>query len=78
MPFVFEREQITAFSVLKRKLTNAMKLAHFDKETPTKVIADVSPVGLGAVLIQEQAHGPVVVSYASRSLSVVERRYSHT
>ena len=78
VPFVFGREQCTAFSVLKKKLTNAMKLAHFDKEAPTKVIADASPVGLGAVLVQEQSQGPVVVSYASRSLSDVERRYSQT
>ena len=59
MPFVFGREQCTAFSVLKRKLTNAIKLAHFDKEAPTQVIADASPVGLGAVLVQEQSQGPV-------------------
>ena len=32
VPFVFGREQCTAFSVLKQKLTNAIKLAHFDKE----------------------------------------------
>ena len=36
-----------AFRVLKRKPTNAMRLAHFGKEAPTKVIADASPVGLG-------------------------------
>ena len=53
-----------------------MKLAHFGKEAPTKVIADASPVGLGAVLVQEQSHGPVVVRYASRILSDVERCYS--
>ena len=64
--------------MLKRKLTNAIKLAHFDKEAPTQVIADASHVGLGAVLVEEQSHGRVVVSYASRSLSDVERRYSQT
>ena len=47
VPFVFGREQCTAFCVLKRKLTNAMKLAHFDKEAPTKVIADASPCDWG-------------------------------
>ena len=78
VPFVFGREQCTAFSVVKRKLTNAIKLAHFDKEAPTQVIADASPVGLGAVLVQEQSHGRVVVSCASRSLSDVERSYSQT
>ena len=44
VPFVFGREQCTAFSVLKRKLTNAIKLVHFDKEAPTQVIPDASPV----------------------------------
>ena len=28
-------------------------LAYFDKEAHTRVIADASPVGLGAVLVQE-------------------------
>ena len=57
---------------------NAINLAHYDKEAPTKVIADGSPVRLGAVLVQEQSHCHDVVSYASRSLSDVERRYSQT
>ena len=57
---------------------NAIKLAHYDKEAPTKVIAEGSPVGLGVVLVQEQSHCIVVVSYASLSLSDVERRYSQT
>ena len=64
--------------MLKRKLTNSIKLAHFDKEAPTNIIAVASPMGLGAVLLQEQSHGPVVVSYTSSSLSEVERRYSQT
>ena len=38
----------------------------------------LAPVGWRAVLVQEQSHGRVVVSYASRSLSEVEHRYSQT
>ena len=34
--------------------------------------------GLGAVLVQKYPDGPRVVSYASKSLSPVERRYSQT
>ena len=65
--------------MLKRKLTNSIKLAHFDKEAPTNIIAhECAIMGLGAVLLQEQSHGPVVVSYTSSSLSEVERRYSQT
>ena len=42
------------------------------------MIADASPVGLGAVLVQEQGGELRVISYASRSLSDTERRYSQT
>ncbi|XP_022797622.1 uncharacterized protein K02A2.6-like [Stylophora pistillata] len=42
------------------------------------IIADASPVGLGAILIQEQQGRKRVISYASKSLSAVERRYSQT
>ena len=42
------------------------------------IITDASPVGLGAVLIQEQQRTKRVISYASKSLSEVERRYPQT
>lgn len=42
----------------------------------TQIIADASPVGLGAVLIQFKNSEPRVISYASRSLSNTERKYS--
>ncbi|XP_064638332.1 uncharacterized protein K02A2.6-like [Lineus longissimus] len=47
-------------------------------DSPTKVMADAGPVGLGAILIKEQHGIHRVVSYASRSLTPVERRYSQT
>ena len=43
------------------------------------MIADASPVGLGAILLQEQGEGAWrAVCYASKSLSGVERRYLQT
>ena len=42
------------------------------------MIADASPVDLGVVLVQEQGEELRVISYASRSLSDTERRYSQT
>lgn len=42
-----------AFVELKRRLADAETLDNYDKSAPTKVIADASPVGLGAVLVQE-------------------------
>ena len=61
-------EQQRAFDALKGSLVNAK----------TKLIADVSPVGLGAVLTQVQGGCERVVAYASRSLTDVKRRYSQT
>ena len=50
----------------------------FDNDRETTVVADASPVGLGAVLLQK--HGDLLrpVSFASRSLSKVEKLYSQT
>lgn len=76
--FDFGVEQKAAFSELKRRMADATTLAYFDKDAPTKVIADASPVGLGAVLVQVQKGSPVAVCYASRALTDVEKRYSQT
>ena len=67
-----------AFSDLKRRLAQADTLGYFDRTAKTKIITDASPVGLGAVLVQEQKGENRVISYASRGLSDVERRYSQT
>ena len=53
-------------------------MAYFKNDCKTRIIADASPVGLGAVLTQLQDGLWRVISYASRSLSDVERRYSQT
>ena len=53
-------------------------LGYFDKDAKTLIITDASPVGLGAVLIQEQHGVKRIISYASKSLSDVEKRYSQT
>ena len=59
-------------------MSSAETLGYSDKNVPTKMIADASPVGLGAVLVQEQGEELRVISYASRSLSDTECRYSQT
>ena len=63
---------------MKRQIACAPVLAYFDREAHTQIIADASPVGLGAVLIQERNGERRAVCYASRTLSNVERRYSQT
>ena len=77
-PFVWTNEQEHSFTELKKRLTNAETLGYFNLEAKTAIIADASPVGLGAVLVQTQNGESRVICYASRSLSDVERRYSQT
>lgn len=67
------------FEKLKQELVSLPRLAYFDPTKRTQLIADASPVGLGAVLIQyNDEETPQVISFASKSLSSVERRYSQT
>ena len=76
--FVGGSEQERSFQEVKQQLASAPVLAYFDKDAHTRVIADASPEGLGAVLVQEKNGESRAVFYASRSISSVERRYSQT
>ena len=71
--------QEEAFVKLKEELTSPSVLMVYDPEAPTKVSADASMYGIGAVLLQETP-GPAKtwrpVSYASRAMSQTERRYA--
>ena len=66
-----------AFEQIKNLLTNAPVMAYFTKDAKTRLVTDASPVGLGAVLEQQQEDGLYrPVYYASRKLNSVEKRYS--
>lgn len=54
------------------------KRSYFDQDAKTKIICDASPIGLGAILLQEHKGEDRVICYASRGLTDVERRYSQT
>ena len=70
------KEENEAFEALKKQLAKASMMAFYDKDAPTQVVTDASPVGLGAILMQEQQGVKRTVAFAIRSLSNVERRYS--
>jgi hypothetical protein len=72
-PFKFGKEQRVSFNAIKNSLAEASRLAYFNKNAPTKVIADASPFGLGAVLLQEQNGVSVPICYASRSLNPLRK-----
>lgn len=60
---------------MKEELTRPTTLALYDPSAPTKISADASAYGLGAVLLQKfDTWKPV--AFASQSVSETERRYA--
>ena len=71
------KREDSAFRQIKERLMSAPVMAYFQSGAKTRIITDASPVGLGAVLEQEQEDGEFrTVYYASRKLTAVESRYS--
>ena len=70
--FKWQSEQQAAFDKLKELITCTGALAYFDVNSKTRIVADASPVGLGAVLIQLQGVEWRVIAYSSRGLTDIE------
>ena len=68
--------QSAAFKQVQEELVKPTVLALYDPAAPTKVSADASSHGLGAVLLQLADGSWKPISYASRSMSETERRYA--
>lgn len=68
--------QTKAFNAVKDLLTTSPVLALYDVNLPTKVTADSSSYGLGAVLTQQHQDGWRPVAYASRTLTPTEKHYA--
>ena len=66
-----------SFQKIKDLLTSAKVMACFDPKKDTELATDASPIGLSAILVQRTpgSEDRRVVSYISRTLTPVERRY---
>ncbi|XP_049880106.1 uncharacterized protein K02A2.6-like [Pectinophora gossypiella] len=71
-------KQEEAFKKLREGLCNIDTLGYYDIKDKIQVIADASPVGLGAVLVQTDKNGPRIIAYGNRTLNDCERKYSQT
>ena len=76
--FTWGESEEESFQTLKQKLCDPPALDYFDKICHTQVIAEASPYGLAAVLVQKQNGQNRIIAYASRALSQIERKYSQT
>ena len=70
------QSQDTAFQAVEDDLTTSPLLALYNPRIPTKVSADASSYGLGAVLLQKHTDRWRPVAFASCSMSEVEQRYA--
>ena len=69
--------QQTAFDEVKKTLVNAPILSLYDPNKDTKISADASSYGLGAVLLQKQEDDMwKPVTFISRALTPTETRYA--
>ena len=67
--FEWKEAQEKAFNQLKEESTRASMLVYFDKTVHMRVMVDASPVGLGAVPMQEiRPHSRALLSYSCRKL----------
>ena len=74
-PWIWSQSCEEAFRTLQEKLCDETVISYYDPCKAVTVQVDASPVGLGAILTQDDDK---VVSYGSRALTPVESRYSQT
>ena len=69
--------QQKAFKETKKLLSSTPVLALYDQKRPTRVSADASSFGLGAVLMQQDPNNQWrPVAYASKAMTPTEQRYA--
>ncbi|GJZ83654.1 reverse transcriptase domain-containing protein [Tanacetum coccineum] len=77
-PFVFSKECMESFEILKMKLTEAPILVAPDWDLPFEIMYDASDFAMGAVLGQRKDKYFWPIHYASRTLSDAQTHYTTT
>ncbi|KAI3755119.1 hypothetical protein L1987_54913 [Smallanthus sonchifolius] len=78
VPFDFTNECLQAFNILKEQLVQAPILQPPDWTKPFEIMCDASDSTVGAVLGQRVDKKPVVIYYASKTLSEAQLNYTTT
>ncbi|GKD95766.1 reverse transcriptase domain-containing protein [Tanacetum coccineum] len=77
-PFVFSKECIEAFNILKKKLTEAPILVAPDWDLPFEIMCDASDYAVGAVLGQRKTKHFQPIHYASKTMTDAQAYYTTT
>ncbi|GKC91559.1 reverse transcriptase domain-containing protein, partial [Tanacetum coccineum] len=77
-PFIFSKECIEAFEILKKKLTEAPILVALDWDLPFEIMCDASDFAVGAVLGQRKTKHFQPIHYASKTMTDAQAHYTTT
>ncbi|GKB34912.1 reverse transcriptase domain-containing protein [Tanacetum coccineum] len=77
-PFIFLKECIEAFNILKKKLTKAPILVAPDWDLPFEIICDASDYAVGTVLGQRKTKHFKPIHYASKTMTNAQAHYTTT
>ncbi|GJZ30014.1 reverse transcriptase domain-containing protein [Tanacetum coccineum] len=76
--FIFSKECIEAFNILKKKLTEAPILVAPDWDLPFEIMCDASDYAVGAVLGQRKTKHFQPIHYASKTMTDAQAHYTTT
>ncbi|GJU55550.1 reverse transcriptase domain-containing protein [Tanacetum coccineum] len=77
-PFIFLKECIESFNILKKKLTEALILVAPDWDLPFEIMCDASDYAVGAVLGQRKTKHFQPIHYASKTMTDAQAHYTTT
>ncbi|GJX22101.1 F-box protein-like protein [Tanacetum coccineum] len=75
-PFIFSKESIKAFEILKKKLIEALILVAPDWDLPFESICDASDFAVGAVLRRRKTKHFQPIHYASKTMTDAQAHYT--
>nr|GEV51016.1 reverse transcriptase domain-containing protein [Tanacetum cinerariifolium] len=75
-PFIFLKECIEAFNILKKKLTEAPILVSPDWDLPFEIMCDASDYAVGAILGQCKTKHFQPIHYASKTMTDAQAHYT--
>nr|GEV51015.1 reverse transcriptase domain-containing protein [Tanacetum cinerariifolium] len=75
-PFIFLKECIEAFNILKKKLTEAPILVSLDWDLPFEIMCDASDYAVGAILGQCKTKHFQPIHYASKTMTDAQAHYT--
>ncbi|GJS57761.1 reverse transcriptase domain-containing protein [Tanacetum coccineum] len=77
-PFIFSKECVESFNILKKKLTEAPILVAPDWDIPFEIMCDASDYAIGAVLGQRKTKHFQPIHYASKTMTDAQAHYTTT